>query len=223
MQDVISIKGGKDSLRMQIDAAADWQEVLEALRLHLDQAGGFFAGARLVVEMGERQVSEHQLAEMLELLQQHGLRPESLASAARETRNAARTAGLAARPMPEFSPSQAAASSDGSSTLLCRTLHSGQVVRHPGHITLIGDVNAGAQVIAGGSVVIWGRLRGFVHAGAFGDGEAFVCALDLRPTQLRIATLIARAPEDVASNLPEIARIEGESIVVEPWGSYKRG
>ena len=52
-----------------------------------------------------------------------------------------------------------------SAVLLKNTLRSGRVIRHVGHVIVIGDVNPGAQIIAGGDVIIWGRLRGTVHAG----------------------------------------------------------
>ena len=100
-----------------------------------------------------------------------------------------------------------------------RTLRSGQVVKHPGHVIVVGDVNPGAEVLAGGDVFIWGRLRGVVHAGAAGDRGAIVCALDLAPSQLRIADLVVRAPEERPYPVrPEIARVEEEGIVVEMWG-----
>jgi len=41
-----------------------------------------------------------------------------------------------------------------------------------------------------------GKLHGTAHAGAFGDDEAVVCALDLSPTQLRIARYITRSPDE---------------------------
>ena len=48
-------------------------------------------------------------------------------------------------------------------------------------------MNPGAEVVAEGNVIVWGRVRGMIHAGAQGDISAFICALDLSPTQLRIA------------------------------------
>lgn len=82
-------------------------------------------------------------------------------------------------------------------------------------------MNPGAEVIAGGSVIVWGRLRGVVHAGAMGDNTALICAIELRPTQLRIASLIARTPEDGSRHipLPEVARVDQAQgrIVVEAW------
>jgi len=103
-----------------------------------------------------------------------------------------------------------------------QTLRSGQSIHFPGHVTLIGDINAGAEIVAGGNIVVWGAIRGVAHAGAFGDEESVICALDMEPAQLRIAGHIGRAPEQRRhSRGPEIARVEGGQIVAEAWN--KRG
>ena len=101
------------------------------------------------------------------------------------------------------------------------TWRSGQIIRHPGHVVVFGDVNAGAEVIAGGDIVIWGTLRGTVHAGATGDDQTIVCALALAPTQLRIGKHIARSPEGKRRlrRVPEIASVEGGKIIVKAWKS----
>ncbi|MGE5139679.1 MAG: septum site-determining protein MinC, partial [Rudaea sp.] len=103
--------------------------------------------------------------------------------------------------------------------LVRRTLRSGQVLRYPGPVIVFGDVNAGSEIVAGGDVLIWGRLRGVVHAGAGGDDRAVVCALVLAPTQLRIGAHIARAPDDRSSGArgPEVARVREDRIVIEGW------
>ncbi|HRQ13184.1 MAG TPA: septum site-determining protein MinC, partial [Promineifilum sp.] len=95
---------------------------------------------------------------------------------------------------------------------------SGRLVWHEGHVVVLGDVNPGAQIVATGNVIVWGRLRGLVHAGASGDATAIICALDLSPTQLRIADHIAVAPNDShAASIPEQATIREGQIVAEPW------
>lgn len=219
MANLIAIKGSKDGLRLQLDEQAAWAEVLEALRGQLNQGSNFFHGARIVVDIGERTLADDQLPALLEVMRHHGLSPESLASTARESRSAARAAGLAARPLTR---NAAESEERGEAAFVWRTVRSGQVVRHHGHITVLGDLNAGGEVIAGGSVVVWGRLRGTVHAGALGDRSAVICALELTPTQLRIADLIARPPEGGAGRFPEVARVEGDQISVEAWESYRR-
>jgi septum site-determining protein MinC len=67
-------------------------------------------------------------------------------------------------------------------------------------------------------VVVWGRLHGTVHAGAFGDNEAVVCALDLSPTQLRIGRYITRSPDERRrKSQPETARVTHGRIEAVVW------
>lgn len=218
MANLIAIKGSKDGLRLQLDELADWSEVIEALRGQLGKGPNFFHGAQIVIDIGERALAEEQLGELLELMRQGGVRPEALASTARESRTAARAAGIAARPIARAPESE----ERGEATFVARTVRSGQVIRHHGHVTVLGDVNAGGEIIAGGNVVVWGRLRGTVHAGALGDRAAVICALELAPMQLRIADLIARAPEGGAGRYPEVAFVESDQINVEAWEAYRR-
>jgi septum site-determining protein MinC len=76
-------------------------------------------------------------------------------------------------------------------------------------------------VVAGGDVIVWGRLRGMVHAGAQGDEGATVCALDLSPIQLRIAGQIALTPKRRGKPQPEMARLINGQVVAEPWVSKR--
>ena len=218
MAKLIAIKGSKDGLRLQLDEQAAWEDLLDALRAQISQGPSFFNGAQLIVDIGERALAEDQLTALLELMHQHGVRPESLATTARESRGAARVAGLAARPLTRVPESE----ERSEAAFAWRTVRSGQVIRHHGHVTVLGDVNAGGEIIAGGNVLVWGRLRGTVHAGALGDRKAVICALELAPTQLRIADLIARAPEGGAGRFPEVAFVEQDQIGVEPWETYRK-
>ena len=83
----------------------------------------------------------------------------------------------------------------------------------------MGDVNPGAEIVADGNVIVWGKLSGLVHAGANGDETATVSALDLSPTQLRIADRITIAPpvDKKRVPVPETACIKDEQIVAEAW------
>ncbi|HMO59598.1 MAG TPA: septum site-determining protein MinC [Roseiflexaceae bacterium] len=218
MTNLVAIKGSRDGLRLQLDEAAGWPELFDALGEQLSQGAQFFNGARVTIDIGERDLDEAQLGALLELMRQHHLEPSSLTSTSRASRNAARAAGVVARPV-----TRAATVADDRSEafFMKRTIRSGQIIRHHGNITILGDLNAGGEIIAGGSVVVWGRLRGTVHAGALGDRDAVICALDLNPTQLRIADLITRPPDDATRYQPEIARIIDDQIVVEAWNQQR--
>jgi septum site-determining protein MinC len=77
-------------------------------------------------------------------------------------------------------------------------LRAGQAVSHNGDLIIIGDVNAGAEVLAQGDITIWGSLRGIAHAGVDGNTKAEIRALRLQPIQIRIANFIARSPDGPA-------------------------
>lgn len=108
------------------------------------------------------------------------------------------------------------------------TLRSGQSIDVPGSIVILGDVNPGAQVTAGGNVVILGCLKGTVTAGYPDDTSAVVAALLMDPMQIKIGNIIARAPDQKttffkgkkkAKNQPELeaklAFVENENIFIE--------
>lgn len=99
------------------------------------------------------------------------------------------------------------------------TLRSGQKIEHPGDIVVLGDVNPGAELEAGGNIVVMGSLRGIAHAGLNGSDEAFVAALLLQPTQLRINQTITRSPDEtsVKSRTPEMAKLKDQRICVESF------
>jgi septum site-determining protein MinC len=96
-------------------------------------------------------------------------------------------------------------------------LRSGGRIAFDGNVVVMGDVNSGAEILASGSVIVWGRLRGVVHAGAQGDENAVVCALELAPTQLRIAGMIAVSPKKQGKSQPEVARLQDGKLSAEPW------
>ena len=97
------------------------------------------------------------------------------------------------------------------------TLRSGDHLEVDGSLLVLGDVNPGARVSAAGDVRIWGRLRGVAHAGSGGNQQARIVALQLRPLQLRIASAVARGPEDQPpAGFCEQAVLRGGAIAIEP-------
>jgi septum site-determining protein MinC len=103
-------------------------------------------------------------------------------------------------------------------------LRSGQLIRYPGNVFVVGDVNPSAEIIAAGDVIIWGTLRGIVHAGADGDKEAKVIAMDLSAGQVRIADKVAAFKEVRAKDkkkdgnkVPELVKIENNDIIVKRY------
>ena len=103
-----------------------------------------------------------------------------------------------------------------------RSVKAGQVESHRCDVIVMGDVERGAAVESSGDVVVWGALRGEVHAGNLGDTGAVVSALHMEPEQLAIASAVAPCPDSQAApNYPETAALTSEgSICIEPAGSF---
>ncbi|NBW41710.1 hypothetical protein EBR25_12015 [bacterium] len=100
------------------------------------------------------------------------------------------------------------------------TLRSGQRVESEHSIIVAGDVNSGAELVAGGDIFVLGKLRGVAHAGAYDETGAgrVIFALELEPTQLRIGGVITRGGgESGSKGVSELARVDGDMIVVEPY------
>lgn len=212
----VTIKGAKDGLLVTL-GDGDWDIVLTDLEEHLGDVGDFFfAGGRVVLEVGARSLETEGLEKLAAVFDTRGMTLTTVLSESATTRRSAqRLEYETARPEPPL-PRRPTETIDG--MVVRRTLRSGQSVRHTGSVVVIGDVNPGGEVMAGGDVIVWGHLRGVVHAGALGDDQALVCALSLAPTQLRIGGQIARPPEDKAqSTQPEMARVEDGRIIVENW------
>lgn len=92
------------------------------------------------------------------------------------------------------------------------TLRAGKREEYPGSIVVCGDVNSGAEIIAGGNIMILGALRGVAHAGANGNTMAMISANYIDVTQIRIANLVREVGERV-DKCP-ICKIEKNEIII---------
>ena len=75
------------------------------------------------------------------------------------------------------------------------SIRSGQKEEYAGSIVICGDVNPGAEVVAGGNIMVLGTLRGVAHAGANGNKKAIISANCIEVTQVRIANLVKEVAE----------------------------
>lgn len=190
------------------DAAAEVQDAL-LLSSHLQGAVTLLAG-RWPLRVGD-------FRRLMALLESASLALERVSSLDPGARVAAAALGLTV--------DLGAGESDGaeiaapSSTLAIHqgTLRSGDHRHVEGSLLVLGDVNPGAQIRATGHVLVWGRLRGTVHAGCMGDRAASIVALHLHPLQLRIADQVARGPaEPPPGGLAERAHLVNGRIQIDP-------
>jgi len=235
VQGHIAIKGTREGLRLTLEPETPFGELLNALAERLAEAPSFFRGASLAVDTTQRRLRTSERTQLEALLAHYQM---SIASAT--AFSPAQLQGLMAEQQPgltqDFGAGEtwlASASAAGTLTgdqgahdtresddtlFLRRTVRSGQAIHHHSNIVVLGDVNHGAEIISGKDIIIWGVLRGMVHAGYPDNEGAMVCSLLLAPVQLRIAHLLSRPPEGLdIQPRPEVATIRNGQIVVESW------
>ncbi len=223
MQDeLIAIKGHKDGLLISLSPTEKWQSITERLAARIDERANFFAGAAIIIECGARPVPKFELSSLKALLERRGLSLSLVLSDSVTTRESAlaldlKTDSKTRSPRPDQQETLPVDPKEAGTwgVMVRRTLRSGRIIQSEGHVIVLGDVNPGAKVIAAGDIIVWGKLRGTVHAGADGDESAIVCALEMSPNQLRIAGCIVTPPSGKRRQLkPEMALIRENQIVI---------
>lgn len=216
---LIHIKGIRDGLLVSF-GEAPWDELKQSLIVQIDERPAFFQGARLAMDVGTQALKVNDLVELRDLLSERNVSLWAVVSESPTTEQTAQLLGLATRiskPRPE-EKKQFVDVADETALFLYKTVRSGTRIEYPGNVLIVGDVNPGAEVVAEGNVIIWGRVRGMIHAGSKGNRNAIICALDLSPTQLRIADEVSAALKPQKNPIPEIASINPEGkLHAEPW------
>jgi septum site-determining protein MinC len=231
-QDVF-FKGVKEGLHLTLNGSRNFDELKELLSERLKSAEFFFQGSDVILDTGETALSLDQILEIQHILMYpYGLRLKKVvraeagqpskgeeAKATPRTQERTRERQQPHDEAPEPLVRSVSRVNKLPETLLYRgTLRSGQRIAHEGNVVILGEVNPGAEIRATGDIVVMGSLRGLAHAGASGEADAVVVAFSLAPTQLRIADVIARPPEEGSGEArePEVARLKDGMIVVEP-------
>lgn len=218
----MEIKGKKDGIIINLENQ-DWDIAKSALIEQIGSNKDFFTGARLTLDVGNTILKRKTLVDLRDTLAEKGVNLTGILSSSIVTRETTRLLGMNSEKRRTIKrPNSKVESLDTilagePAVMVFQTMRSGFKVTSHGHVVVIGDVNPGAEIIASGCVVVWGRLQGTVHAGAEGDEEAVVCAMDLSPMLLRIASKIATTPKCNDKPQPEIACIKDGQIIAESW------
>lgn len=214
----ISFKGTIGGFLIQIEENAEIEIIVKDIHEKINEKPDFFKGAVIVGSEG-RDLDESEI-EIIEkcLISDHKMNVKSLKPVPRRILVTEKT--ITEEDDEVDNPKQIFDGLlEGNTKFVRGTLRSGMSVEFDGNIVVLGDVNPGAVVKGYGNIVIMGILRGMAHAGSNGNDDAYVAAIKLKPTQLRISKLITRAPDDsdFEPTMPEIAYIKDNMIVIEPY------
>lgn len=202
-QQYVTIKGTKNGLTLHLDDTCSFEELLYGLQdmLSLEHyMDGKGQKISVLVKLGHRYVTEEQEQILTDVItEKQNLYIHSIESEVMTKDEANRL------------------KAESEIISVAKIVRSGQVLETEGDLLLIGDVNPGGMVKAGGNIFILGSLRGIAHAGFNGNKRAVIAASDMRPTQLRINHVLNRSPDHIQEgNDMECAYLdENENMVID--------
>ena len=196
-------------------------EWLGEIDVTLNQSPGFFAGKPVVLDLSAVDLSQNAIAQLVASLEQRGLRILGVEGVAAERLTASMppllTSGRSAvvtSSEPKKPPTKKAAS-----LLIDSQVRSGQSVVFPdGDITIVGSVSSGAEIVAGGSIHVYGTLRGRAMAGINGNLNARIYCQKVEAELLAIDGYYRTAEQIDATSYdgPMQVWLQGDVVQITP-------
>ncbi len=217
-ESIISFKATVNGLILIMREEDDFETVYEHVEKKLESSGRFFKGASIAVKYRGKKLTAEQEQVIAGLLSKKTNAEIKSFEEDTTATHAVQSEIEKSIEKPKMKMVYFKGLEEGVTKFFKGTVRSGKLISFEGNVVIIGDVNPGGEVLATGNVIVMGSLRGMVHAGADGNKEAIVAALCLQPTQLRIADVITRPPdqqESRSSLVPEIAFVKDDLVYIE--------
>lgn len=210
MENSVVIKGNKHGISVVLDETLKFEQLKNQVKDKFAGASKFFGSADMAISFEGRKLTSEEETEILNIISEvsdvrivcvienDALKDSVYEGAVRSVLDQCSQKDKEyEQEMQGYTAVSGETDNDESmSTAFCKgTLRSGQLFESKNSVVVLGDVNPGAKVISKGNVIILGSLRGNVYAGADGNENAFVVALEMNPMQIKIADVIARSAD----------------------------
>lgn len=209
MVNSVIIKGNKYGIVVVLDSDLEFEELKSNLTEKLKDSAKFFGNAKMAISFEGRKLSIDEQREILDLIAENtDLSVVCIMDNDEEKE----------QQFKKCLEDRLVDMNSNTGQFYKGNLRSGQVLEVETSVIIIGDVKPGARVVSKGNVIILGSLKGTVFAGATGNENSFVVALDMSPMQIRIGDTIARSPDNqVKESIKEakIAFMEDGNIYIE--------
>lgn len=198
MDNAVIIKGTKSGIIVVLDSKMDFTELKSRIAEKFKSSAKFLGNAKMALSFEGRELTNEEQREILDVINENSdLQIVCIVDMDKEKE------ALLSKSLND----KLLELSTNTGQFYKGNLRSGQVLEVESSIIVIGDVNNGAKIVSKGNVVILGALKGNVFAGAAGNQKSFVVALDMEPVQIRIADIIARAPDKKTKETVKEAKI----------------
>lgn len=207
----VRIKGVGDSLWVSVDPARSLEHLQEALIKPFERLRHLAVNAKIVIDSSRPEESGEPSEELIgnlgRFLQErfhvgHVSKPPEKKSGVNRERIRHQDLGNAWHHY------------RSEALIVAGRVRSGQKIAAKNHLIIMGDLNPGAEAVAGGDILVMGTLSGKAQAGQPDNEEAFIMALNFRPTQVQIGGIVAAGLCSGGNGSPEFACIENQAIVV---------
>ena len=225
MQENVTLKGKDDKLEIHFAELASYMTLREELLSKLDENKSFFQKANVKIVISGRTLSEAQRKEIKRIFlmdydiksvyfseEQGEMKKTPVVYESKAVNSSEAFSDLSKESFGLVSN----AYFDAQSIFISHTVRSGQRIECEGDIIVIGDVNPGAELIAGGSIAVFGKLRGLAHAGASGREDVCVAALYMEPKQIRVSGHVVITEERKNTVIGEVAELKKGTVVIRP-------
>ena len=194
---------------------------LDEIDVTLARSPGFFAGKPVVLDLSAVDLSRSAIAHLISSLEQRDIRIlgiEGVDAVHLTTSMPPLLTGGRNCILAQIEPKKPEAKPKPVSLLLESPVRSGQSIYCEGDVTVLGSVGSGAEIVAGGSIHVYGALRGRAMAGFNGNSAARIFCQKIEAELLAIDGYYQTAEEiDVAlRNRPAQAWLEGHTMKITP-------
>lgn len=216
MSQPVIIKSNKYGINLILDPDIPFQELLFHVADKFMESEKFFKNARMAISFEGRELSQEEEYRIIDTISQK----TSIHIACIIDNNEIREQ-YTKQKLDEYM----AAESGNTGRFYKGTLRSGQVLECETSIIIIGDVNPDAKIVSNGNIVVLGALKGTAFAGASGNEDCFVVALDMNPAQIQIGNIIGRSEKGFLASIrerkkvaaePQAAIVSDGRILIEP-------
>ena len=194
-KNLVTIKGSNEGLSFRLDDEEPFSMVAEELKQKVRrELSTLLTGplVRIKIDCGKRELSDKQRKLLEEIISLKENLILTRINSSTDSLDTGDSQGSAMETVVHMIDEQTAKVHRG-------TVRSGQVLDYDGNLVIWGDINAGAQVIATGDIMVLGRVHGFVHAGSKGDRDRVVVACSWGKCQVRIADCMGKASPSESS------------------------
>jgi len=205
----VRIKGVGDSLWVSVDPTKSFDVLSEELKTIFKRLGHLTIQAKVVIDM-EQEGDYNELLENIRIFLKEEYDVASVIASEKSNQDKIKKA-----PQKDMDRNWKNKRSDV--LMIAGRIRSGQKIKARKHLLVLGDVNPGGEAMAGGDIIVLGSLKGKAAAGQPDNRDSIILALDFKPTQVQIGTVVAVGIDTDSPGLTEFARVEGDNILVEDY------